>query len=572
MSCCCLAVSDEARKFGFVFAAEQLAGAAKMRSVYKSLQTCLRVPEDRQIDSEPKGIGVILDSSAGMHVECSIEGMQRRSAAQSLRRTLSADMSSKGWKARRNLLRKTYSSYELHCDSDEFSDSDAEDCHAKDDDDQDQEESTDSQSASCESGEEQDFWNLIRSGPEQHSDAFPSLIEFNGGANKDSTICGSQWEPLKPYVQPNAKRRSKLSERSLQLCTEGLGSETGSDCSSEWFIDSPSSESESDDDNISVFQEEEQTGATMDNLKFSDSVSLPEICETEAIYGAKNTRTPRSFPPPLSSISSCNGPCVYMQSCRQDGRFMLKAVEVASHKYLQANRQGGRLQLHFILQESSKPDSQQHHGDSTPGNLKAAAAPPKQPKATAVSNLLSLRQHILKSSCKNPSKKQAVPVNLKPGSPINDDDLSLFKRLRQPPEITSSNRAEEVRDSGYEFQLHRKLRRDIELKTRENNNNNYYVGLAKSNEFSSPPASMVGNFYTGWRDPSSQNKNTRWITSKSLVTTSYLLNYPLNRIRYAGSVNESAHSLPKFPLEEGFGRCKERKWQSIYEPYCLAIF
>lgn len=554
------------KKFGFVFAAEQLANTVKMRSVYKSLQTYLGVPEDRRSDSEPKGIGVILDSSRGMQLECSTKRMQRRSAAQSLRRTLSADMLSRGLKAHRKLLRKTCSSYELLCDSDEFSESDTEDRHGKDDDDEDQEEIPDRQNASCESGEEQDFWSLIRPGQEQHSDAFPSLTAFHGGANKDSTICGSQWEPCKPYVLPNAKRRSKLSERSLQLCTEGLGSETGSDCSYEWFTDSQSSESESDDDNISVFQEEEQNGAMMHNLKFSDSDSRPEICETEVVYGAKNIRTPRSFPPPLPSISSANGPCVYMQSCRQDGRFMLKAVEVASHKYLQANRQGGRLQLHFILNDSSNPDSRELHGDSTPGYRKAADASLEQPKATTVSNLSSLRQHIL-----NPSKKQAVPVNLKPGSPINDDDLSLFKRPRQPPAITCSNRAGKADDSGYDFQLHRRLRRDMELRPTENNNNNNYVVLAKSNEFSGPPASMGVNFYTGWRDPSSQNKNLRWITSQSLVTTPSLLNYPLNRIRYAGSVNESAHSLPKFPLEEGFGRCKERKWQSNYESYCVAI-
>lgn len=552
-----------------------------MRSVYKSLQTYLGVPEDRRSDSEPKGIGVILDSSAGMQVESSKEEKQRRSTAQSLRRTLSADMSSKGWEARRNLMRKTYSSYELLCDPDEFSDSDTEDCHAKVDVDEDQEESPDSENASCESGEEQDFWSLIRPRTEQHSDAFPSLIAFNGAVKKDSSICGSQWEPSKPYVPPNAKKRSKLSERSLQLCTEGLGSESGSDCSYNWFTGSHSSESESDDDIISLFQEKEQNGEEMDNLKFSDSVCRSEICESEVIYGAKNIRKPRSFPPPLPSLSSCSGPCVSMKSCRQDGRFMLKAVEVASHKYLQANRQGGRLQLHFILHESSKPASQQHDADSPPENCKGAAASPKEPKAITVSNLSSLRQHILKSSCKNPSKKQAVPVNLKPGSPIKDDDLSLFKRLRQPPEISCSNCAEQAGDRGYEFQLHRKLCREIELmKSRDDDNNTNhgvdrkdqnYVGLSKSNEFSGAPASMVANFYTGWRDPSSQNKNTKWITSQSLVTSPSLLNYPLNRIRYADSVNESAHSLPKFPLEEGFGRCKERKWQSNYEPYCLAI-
>ncbi|KAJ6815025.1 putative protein FAF-like, chloroplastic [Iris pallida] len=56
----------------------------------------------------------------------------------------------------------------------------------------------------------------------------------------------------------------------------------------------------------------------------------------------------RSFPPPLRSISSRDGPCVQMRPRREDGRLVVEAVAVPSQNYLHARRQGGRLLLSFI--------------------------------------------------------------------------------------------------------------------------------------------------------------------------------------------------------------------------------
>jgi len=125
----------------------------------------------------------------------------------------------------------------------------------------------------------------------------------------------------------------------------------------------------------------------------------------KSMHMQKNNQTPRSFPPPLPSLSSCNEPCISMKSCRQDGRFILKPIEVTSHKCLQVNHQDGCLQLHFFLYKFSKPASQQHDVDSMPKNCKGAIAFPKEPKAIILSNISSLRHHILKFSCKNPWKK-----------------------------------------------------------------------------------------------------------------------------------------------------------------------
>ncbi|PKA59534.1 Protein FAF-like, chloroplastic [Apostasia shenzhenica] len=97
-----------------------------------------------------------------------------------------------------------------------------------------------------------------------------------------------------PYIHPLVRRSLTLmSQKSLETCTESLGSETGSDgLSRRW----------------------------------------PE----------------RSFPPPLRSISCRNGPCLKMKPFRRNGRLIVEAVTVPSRNYLHAERRSGRLLLSFI--------------------------------------------------------------------------------------------------------------------------------------------------------------------------------------------------------------------------------
>lgn len=126
-------------------------------------------------------------------------------------------------------------------------------------------------------------------------------------------------ENEKIYVHPLTKHfASTLSMKSLEMCTESLGSETGSDISDEY---SPLS------------------------LKIESSHSR----------GKEFTRKPipsRSFPPPLTTISGSDS--VRVRLHREGGRLVIKVVKfAASDGYFQADRVDGRLRLCLVKNNDS---------------------------------------------------------------------------------------------------------------------------------------------------------------------------------------------------------------------------
>ncbi|XVE73145.1 hypothetical protein DITRI_Ditri11bG0094000 [Diplodiscus trichospermus] len=131
---------------------------------------------------------------------------------------------------------------------------------------------------------------------------------------KDST------ENDKVYVHPLVKSSaSTLSEKSLEMCTESLGSETGSEVS------------ESSDDISSL---------SLENV----------VCNPSKPTGSSVTRKmthSNSFPPPLTSISGSIG--VQVKSHREGGRLVLQAVTIPPcHSYFHAERSEGRLRLSLL--------------------------------------------------------------------------------------------------------------------------------------------------------------------------------------------------------------------------------
>ncbi|GMI73826.1 hypothetical protein HRI_001051900 [Hibiscus trionum] len=121
----------------------------------------------------------------------------------------------------------------------------------------------------------------------------------------------------KVYVHPLVKRStSTLSERSLEMCTESLGSETGSEVSDSI-------------DDISLLSLENGVY----NSKPRDSSAR------------KKTSRVHSFPPPLTSISGSNGVKV-VKSHREGGRLVLEAVTIPPcNTYFHTERSQGRLRL-----------------------------------------------------------------------------------------------------------------------------------------------------------------------------------------------------------------------------------
>ncbi|KAK3415777.1 hypothetical protein EUGRSUZ_H01485 [Eucalyptus grandis] len=127
------------------------------------------------------------------------------------------------------------------------------------------------------------------------------------------------------YVHPLLKcSASFLSDRSLEMCTESLGSETGSDVSDgEAPLLSP--------------------GGGADRRLVVRSAR-------------KKLSRSSSFPPPLTSVGGSTG--VQVRSRREGGRVVVEAVGVSSpHHFFQVERSHGHLRVRF-LEESDAPETE----------------------------------------------------------------------------------------------------------------------------------------------------------------------------------------------------------------------
>lgn len=146
--------------------------------------------------------------------------------------------------------------------------------------------------------------------------------------------------PPPAYIHPLAQHSSSLmSQKSLELCTESLGSETGScdfSSSGDEFDSSLKSETEYGGEEAEEEEEEDVEIESKDPSNVNYHCSIGRRSQV------------RSFPPPLPSISRRDGLCFKMQPHRHNGRLVLEAVPAPSHNYLQAERHGGRLLLSFI--------------------------------------------------------------------------------------------------------------------------------------------------------------------------------------------------------------------------------
>ncbi|KAJ0054409.1 hypothetical protein Pint_03338 [Pistacia integerrima] len=194
---------------------------------------------------------------------------------------------------------------------------------------------------------------------ESHTEDNNSFIHANTKTNTNSHDCDVKSEQVvdlggwsflkcvnytspntetdKVYVHPLVKRAAtSLSTKSLEMCTESLFSETGSDQVSQ------------NGDDISMFLPEAE----------------PEICYTKQeptkpppslSFVTKRTNRCASFPPPLTSVAG-----VQVRPHREGGRLVLEAVTVSpSHTYFHAERRGGRLRLCLIRDVSDKAEEEE---------------------------------------------------------------------------------------------------------------------------------------------------------------------------------------------------------------------
>nr|GMD77354.1 protein FANTASTIC FOUR 3-like [Ipomoea batatas] len=172
----------------------------------------------------------------------------------------------------------------------------------------------------------------------------PSPPPCQGGLSILQSLSGiifrdaAAWEKEAAYVHPLARSASssaRLSEKSLALCTEALGSETGTD-----MIESSSG----------IFS----SSALIASPAPTSRLASPEpTSRQEESLTNRNSRNNNNFPPPLTTISG-GANSLRVKPHREGGRLIIRAVETPSKRtYLQAERSNGRLRLSFFNADQS---------------------------------------------------------------------------------------------------------------------------------------------------------------------------------------------------------------------------
>ncbi|KAK7263474.1 hypothetical protein RJT34_31065 [Clitoria ternatea] len=284
-------------------------------------QGLLSSPRIEEETMMKQGIITILDSN-------------RVSVSPSLRRTLSADMSSKKWLSQ-NIASSEQQLLHYKTIADSLSSSSEEE----------EDEETKKLEAEAER-ERLEIWSSIQRNKKEEQekvgpfDIWTSIVSLKGNDEISKSL------PATPYVHPLVKRsKSSLSEKSLEICTESLGSETGSD---------GLFSSETGDTEEQQLHHQQQEKVT----EIEDELRVPKY--NHAASATKKASTPRSFPPPLPSLSHQQlGPSLHMRSHRDNGRLILEAVSVPSLNNFSVQRQDGRLVLSFANHEDHKEEEEE---------------------------------------------------------------------------------------------------------------------------------------------------------------------------------------------------------------------
>ncbi|KAL9228589.1 hypothetical protein vseg_004149 [Gypsophila vaccaria] len=202
-------------------------------------------------------------------------------------------------------------------------------------------------------------------------DYSPSKIadEYSGGQQDEYRWENNEkvTEDGRNVYQGSYHRRSdsfsSLNSESLQLCTEGLGSESLGDVE-DLKSDFPGpwqnhNRNYNYDNNNNHSNDNKNKNSCMKNNRMGEKMPVKGYSGYQYRKGKSNGKT---FPPPISCIGKTGKPCVCFQSFRQDGRFVLKEMKIPTHERLHASREDGRLRLCFV-QPTDQDDDDDDTGD-----------------------------------------------------------------------------------------------------------------------------------------------------------------------------------------------------------------
>ncbi|KAF1861314.1 hypothetical protein Lal_00014040 [Lupinus albus] len=140
------------------------------------------------------------------------------------------------------------------------------------------------------------------------------------------------WKDKESSTNTQVKYSSvRLSQKSLELCTENLGNETGSD---------------------------EMMEKEVDLFSYSPSITWE--------YVEKKKEKRKNFPPPLTTIRVGGSDCLKMKPHREGGRLVIKLQPTGS--CFQAERSHGRLRLSFWRNPMEEEEKEEDDDDDDDEN------------------------------------------------------------------------------------------------------------------------------------------------------------------------------------------------------------
>lgn len=289
------------------------------------LSSSLKVEGEEATANKKHGIVSILGSDSD----------NRSSGASSLRRTLSADMSSKKWLSQNGLSSPSKKNA-----------------------------SEEGRGGESEARSAFDIWSSIQEEKKKMEGEKRGQVDMWGSilSQKAQDGCTGKVVPP-PYVHPLVRRsKSSLSERSLEICTESLGSETGSEGFSS-YPPSETGEGEEEKEDISNFQELQEPAKQEERVWRQEE---PVMAVKLSCLGDKKS-SQRSFPPPIPSLARQDGASTYMRTRRNNGRLVLEAVAIPSKNNFCAQRQDGRLVLTFAETNQNEDKTGERWGEIEQG-------------------------------------------------------------------------------------------------------------------------------------------------------------------------------------------------------------
>ena len=183
-----------------------------------------------------------------------------------------------------------------------------------------------------------------------------TFIDDVDGAVQKAEQMPAPAPPPPPLPQPSKVPPSSFLSHHLDICTEGLGSESSGDIDLSDLTDG-----------AACVDVDVDVGHAVLPCKWKHRDGGGD---GEPAGRARSAARP-AFPPPISLIGAGGKPWLYLRPQREDGRLVLREVRIPSRELLQARREDGRFKLQYAQPQPDDDDKCQEAQGQDPADAMA---------------------------------------------------------------------------------------------------------------------------------------------------------------------------------------------------------